>query len=403
MIRSETDGLKSRKPEDAGVDRKTGTDQTRLWIAVGAAAAAAALITGVAFAVFLSPSTSNKESGSSGPTIASRAEKAGGSQASQSSSISSPPKTPVAKPSALPTATDTAPPLKTAQANEKTSQQTNEAAPDTSAPASTSELANPASSQSQAITSAAGTEASALQPAAPRGIFAAQKFDTARLARRVARLDYAQGKNNLEKARARRGEIVVPGGMYSLARASADNPAGARKYVVTECSLEEKGSKKLLAMTAHGSSEIEVEPRLARELESVNSDFLDKSVAILTLFIDNSGEFGLVRAELLEECTPRLKKGFGIGQADVEYKALTVSPEGAKSNTARDEDWQRVGRMNMFFVHWKRRVEGMNKLRQTINMTSLTNVMGSMYADAMKGVAAAGADERARQRAISGR
>ena len=43
--------------------------------------------------------------------------------------------------------------------------------------------------------------------------------------------------------------------------------------------------------------------------------------------------------------------------------------------------------MSLFFVHWKRRVEGMNRLRQSIDMAKLTNVMGSMYSDAMKGVA----------------
>ena len=59
--------------------------------------------------------------------------------------------------------------------------------------------------------------------------------------------------------------------------------------------------------------------------------------------------------------------------------------------------------MSLFFVHWKHRVEGMNRMRQNIDMAKLTNVMGSLYADAMKGVASAAAAERARQGAISGR
>src|SRR5262249_2175268 len=127
------------------------------------------------------------------------------------------------------------------------------------------------------------------------------------------------------------------------------------------------------------------------------------SVAILTLFVNNSGECGLIRAELLEETIPRLKKGYGFGQPDVDYKVLMVNVDGAKSIVARDEDWQRVGRMSLFFVHWKHRVDGMNRMRQTVDMNRLTSAMGSLYADAMKGVAAAAAAERGRQSAISGR
>jgi hypothetical protein len=59
--------------------------------------------------------------------------------------------------------------------------------------------------------------------------------------------------------------------------------------------------------------------------------------------------------------------------------------------------------MSLLFVHWKRQLEAMNRMRQTVDMAKLTNAMGSLYADAMKGVAAAAAAERGRQSAISGR
>ena len=41
-------------------------------------------------------------------------------------------------------------------------------------------------------------------------------------------------------------------------------------------------------------------------------------------------------------------------------------------------------------------------MRQTMSMNQLHNFMGSIYSDAMKSLAAAGAAERANQRAISG-
>ena len=46
-----------------------------------------------------------------------------------------------------------------------------------------------------------------------------------------------------------------------------------------------------------------------------------------------------------------------------------------------------------FYTHWKHRVDGMRRLRQTMDMAALTNVMGGMYKDAMKGAAIAAAQQ----------
>ena len=89
--------------------------------------------------------------------------------------------------------------------------------------------------------------------------------------------------------------------MYALIRANSDHPSGIRKYVATEHTLEEHGSQRVLQLTAHGSTELEVEPRLAKELDALHGKFIRSSLAILTLSVDSAGECGLVGAEFLEE------------------------------------------------------------------------------------------------------
>jgi hypothetical protein len=376
-------------PEKPVATRKIADDKTRILIAAGSGAAVVLLVVAVSVAIFSRSGKPSASGSAPSPQAASQTQIPAATKPDTASNSAVPPSTVASLPAPVESHTPPPPAEKPANRNAE--------------PGKLATADDPVPTKKQQRRKNANSAADRPQPSPPTGIFAAQKFDASRLARRVTHIEYAAGKDNLARARARRGEIVIPGGMYSLTRAGSDNPAGARKYIVTECALEEKGPKKLLEMAAHRTSEVEVEPGLAKALDSVNSSFLRNSVAILTLIIDNSGECGLVRAELLEECIPRLKKGFGFGQADVDYKAMTVTHEGAKSSIARDEDWQKVGRMSLFFVHWKHRVDGMNRLRQTIDMAKLTNTMGSMYSDAMKGVAAAGAAERARQSAISRR
>ncbi len=231
-------------------------------------------------------------------------------------------------------------------------------------------------------------------------MFAANNFNIAQMPKRPRQPEYSAGKN-LAKAKSLGERFVIPAGMYRLRHSPQDNRAGARKYTVIECSVQEKG--RALALTEHGSSDFEVEPRLATKLDRLPGRFLAQSVAILTLWIDNSGQCGVVCAELLEKCEPRLKPGFGIGQADVDYRVRFLSPEEDKTGKAPDEDWQKVGRMNHFYTHWKHHVDGLRKRQQTATMAALTNTMGGMYANAMKGAAADAAAQGARQSAISGR
>ena len=122
-----------------------------------------------------------------------------------------------------------------------------------------------------------------------------------------------------------RGDIVVPGGMYCLTRSPADDPAGARKFLATECALVEKGSNKVLELTPLESLELEVDPRLATKLDGMDSDLLAQIARHSDALDQRQGRFRLVAPEILERCEPRLKPGFGIGQADVDYFTLKLS------------------------------------------------------------------------------
>jgi hypothetical protein len=237
------------------------------------------------------------------------------------------------------------------------------------------------------------------------GIFSKELFDAHRLATRPRALEYLLAKN-YEKAKACTGQIVIPGGMYRLAYSGADNRRADRKFLAVECLLQATGPKGALELTPEGSLfELEVEPRLAAMLDGLPPKVLTKSPAVLTLWIDSGGGLGLIRAEFLEGCKPRIKPGFAGGQADVDYYTLALSPEAPpKEGKALDEEkWQKVGRMNHFYLGWKHRVDGMRKMRQTMDMASLTNTMGNMYNSAMKGAAVDAAIQRGLQIGVGGR
>ena len=139
---------------------------------------------------------------------------------------------------------------------------------------------------------------------------------------------------------------------------------------------------------------MEFEPRLAAQLDR-HWDSLEGKVAILTLWINDSGESGVVRAEILQKFTPKLKPGYGPGQADIDYDVLFVSPEGSKPAKAEDGDWQQVGRLNQLYQHHKHLVAAYRRKLQTADMMSLSSTMNNMYAGMMKGMAADAAAQRA--------
>ncbi len=397
VIASETVGPGSRKSVEVDGSRKPAKDQTRLWIAVGAAAASAALITGVAFAVFLSPSRKDKDSASGTLTAASQAPQTTKPEIAQNSPA------PVATAESLATKADTSRPVagSTDSANEE------QANRDVSAPPITPrELA----ATDHPITKKAGrsptrkkanSASSGSQRPSVSGMFASGAFDIARVAQRARQLDYPMEKI-LATAQAYRNEIVIPAGMYCLTRARADHQAGQREFVVTECSLKERGPKKTLHMVSVWSAQMEFEPGLAAELDRHWRN-LEGRVAILKLWTNNSGKSGIVAAEILQKFNPRLKPGFGPGQADIDYEVLFVNPDGSKPAKAEDSDWQRVGRLNQLYLHHKHLVAAYRRKLQTADMAGLQNQMNNLYAAMMKGMAAEAKQERALERGITGK
>ena len=380
-----------------------GPDRTRIWIAAGAATAAGLLMVVVTTLFFMWISKKDTDSPPSGQTAQTDPHPPTDSRTSENSSLPPETETKRARPtsgSATPKKSAAAPDLQTARANQPPRNEASDQAPATLEPALSNQPDSAPVSHSTPLTKAAMAAANSAPPPAPASMFAANNFNIARMPKRPRQPEYQTGKN-LDKAKSFGEGFVIPAGMYRIRHSSQDNRAGARKYTVIECSVQEKG--RALAMTEHGSSDFEVEPQLAHKLDRLPGRFLAQSVAILTLWIDNSGKCGVVCAELLEKCEPRLKPGFGIGQADVDYHVRFLSPAEDKTGKAPDEDWQKVGRMNHFYTHWKHHVDGLRKRQQTASMAALTNTMGSMYSNAMKGVAADAASEAARQRAINGR
>jgi serine/threonine protein kinase len=395
--------LDNAGPQGSGARKseKRGADQTRIWIAVGAAAAAG-LITTVGAALFFMPG-SKKDTGSPPARLTTEADPQPPIKPQLSDNSSTPPrhetkKARLTKGSAPSKKSGGRPNQKTARGN----QPRRKGAPEPSRANPELALNNQADATPISHSAPLPKAAKSAPPSVPTGIFATQKFDTARLARKPRSLDYPIQKV-LERAASYRGEVVVPSGMYCLTRSGKDDGTGARKYVATECALQEVGMRKVLELTAHSSHELEIEPRLASKLDGLNRKFLASSLAILTLWVGDSGDCGVVRAEFLQKCLPRLKSGYGIGQADVEYYAFPMSAEESKPGKVPDEVWQRPGRMILFYNHWKQRVNAMRRMQQTADMAALTNVMGDMYKGAMRGAAVDAAQERARQGRISGR
>jgi hypothetical protein len=255
--------------------------------------------------------------------------------------------------------------------------------------------------QTKARRKNAGNASSRPQPTQPTGIFANNAFDSARTPKKPRQLEYSAEKI-IAKAQTYRGEVIIPGGMYSLTRARADHQSGNRKCLVTECALKEQGPQKKLHMTSLWSTVMEVEPGLASNLDK-DWGALEGRVAILTLWITNSGEAGIVAAEILQKFTPRLKPGYGPGQADIDYEVLFVSPNGSKPGKADDADWQKVGRLNHLYLHHKHLVQAYRQRLQSADMARLTTQMNGLYADMLKGMAAEAATQRSLQRSISGR
>ena len=115
------------------------------------------------------------------------------------------------------------------------------------------------------------------------------------------------------------------------------------------------------------------------------------------------GNAGIVGAEILQKFTPKLKPGYGPGQADIDYEVLFVSPSASKPAKAADADWQRVGRLNQLYLHHKHLSPHYRRKLQTADMAGLSAQMNNLYAGMMKGMAAEASRRKGQwQRALTG-
>ena len=238
------------------------------------------------------------------------------------------------------------------------------------------------------------------QPRPVVGVFANHKFEIARLSQRPTRGKYPLAKI-LASPGSHRDEVIVPSGMYGLSLSKTDNPSGHRKYLITEWKLKQSGNK--FVKEHAGTNDMEVEPRLAENLDGLKKDMLQDKLAILTIWITSSGECGIVQVEILQEFKIGRKPGFLGGQADIDYLTRVVTPDQSHDvNKADDAPWQEVGRMNRFYQHYKNLVNLMRKNAQTNEMLSQTASMNRAYGDMMKGAAANAAAERGLQQRLTG-
>jgi hypothetical protein len=189
--------------------------------------------------------------------------------------------------------------------------------------------------------------------------------------------------------------------MYHLARSLADNPAGPRKILVTERTMESKrGDDPRMSLSA--PIDLEVEPNLAAQLDKLESSQWSDKVAILSLWFPGGGDAVLVKAEILLNFTTRLRKGFQP-KGDLEYQTLVVTPEKSEQGKGIDADWEEAGRMLHFANSYRDKVKALNRMQQDVQFSHLQETMGAMWSNMMKGAAAEAAAERTRQSAIMGR
>jgi len=230
------------------------------------------------------------------------------------------------------------------------------------------------------------------RPAAAR--YTAHPFDPALLVRKPIR-DKASLAKILAAPHSYSGQLVVPTGMYCLARSPNDRPGGPRKYQVSERKIESNGHQGALQMNSPYSTDLELDPRLAEHLEGLDPAQRKDKVAILTLWVTTGGDCVLVQVEILEKAIPRIKKVGYTVQADIEYQTHLVTPERSSLGKGIDTDWEVVGRMISFAHHYKHQFRAMKRMFQAKEQDQMTFQMNKAFGQMMQNALA---EDQARQR-----
>jgi len=230
---------------------------------------------------------------------------------------------------------------------------------------------------------------------------ATSRFDPALLKHKPRKPGYPLDKV-LAKSQSYANQIVIPSGMYHLARSQADRSGGKRKFLVTERKIQSRRDSSL-GMSSSASTELEVEPYLAERLDNLDASQWKDKVAILSLWFTGDGTCVLVKVEILLQYVTGFKKGTVYPQGDVDYETLLVTPEKSEPGKGLDEDWEEPGRMLHFANLYRKKVLGFRNMLQTNEHSQLNSIMANMWGNMMKDAAAEAARQQQMQRAILGR
>ncbi len=224
------------------------------------------------------------------------------------------------------------------------------------------------------------------------------RFDSALLARRPVKV-----KETLDRivasARSHSNQLVIPAGMYALARSRNDSFNGRRKYSVTERRYESRRTGGKYFLNSGDPIDLDLEPELAKRLDALNPDQLENKVAILTVGVTEAGYCGLVAAAILQETYPRLRSG---RVPDMEYWTLAVSPDGVKRVKGDDKDWE-TERMHKLARYYKGYLRAQVQMWENLQMSQIQAQMSSIWSNVMREAAVQDAQTRSLQRRLGGR
>jgi Protein kinase domain len=230
--------------------------------------------------------------------------------------------------------------------------------------------------------------------------FADSRYQTAMLARKPAAPEITLDKL-LSAPRSYAGQIIVPAGMYNLEPPPADRTGDTRKWMATERRVGPKKGSSELEMSLAPSSFLELEPKLAARLDALETEKWKDRVALLTLWVADSGDCGLVKVEILEKASPTIRKFGYTHKGVVEYETLLVTPEGSRPARGDVDQWERVGRMNWIAQQFKKKVEVYKRMLRDNEQNMLSAQMNTMFGEMMRNAAVAEQQQRQLQQRLT--
>jgi len=205
----------------------------------------------------------------------------------------------------------------------------------------------------------------------------------------------------LASPRSHAAKVIIPAGMYELARSRYDRPVGPRKYSATERKFESPSSRPgaKFYLISGATNDLELEPKLAEHLDALGPEQLEKKPAILTLVVTESGKCGLVAVAILQNTYPRLRGGM---VPDIVYETLTVSADGPKPAIGDDRDWESE-RVFKLAKYYKGLLRAQKPMWENLQMNQVQAQMSNIWANVMREAAAQSAQQRALQPGVGGR